>query len=172
MARKVGAIFARPLAALITGTVASLALSTVPVLGDIPTGLPQFIMPTFSSDTLFIVFEAAMILAALGAIDSLLTSLVADNMTRTRHNSNRELIGQGVGNTIAGFFGGIPGAGATMRTVVNIRTGGDQDFRNVAQSVVTGRCGGAGACWHQKSPMQCSRGFSSKWVTTLSMSHT
>ena len=113
-----------PLAALITGTVVSLSLSTVPVLGDIPTGLPQFIMPAFSSDTLLIVFEAAMILAVLGAIDSLLTSLVADNMTRTRHHSNRELIGQGVGNTIAGFFGGIPGAGATMRTVVNIRTGG------------------------------------------------
>ena len=125
-----------PLAALITGTVASLALSTVPVLGDIPTGLPQFIMPTFSRDTLFIVFEAAMILAALGAIDSLLTSLVADNMTRTRHNSNRELIGQGVGNTIAGFFGGIPGAGATMRTVVNIRTGGVTKISGMLHSLL------------------------------------
>ena len=125
-----------PLAALITGTVASLALSTVPVLGDIPTGLPQFIMPTFSRDTLFIVFEAAMILAALGAIDSLLTSLVADNMTRTRHNSDRELIGQGVGNTIAGFFGGIPGAGATMRTVVNIRTGGVTKISGMLHSLL------------------------------------
>ena len=64
------------------------------------------------------------ILAALGAIDSLLTSLVADNMTRTRHDSDKELVGQGIGNTIAGLFGAIPGAGATMRTVVNIRTGG------------------------------------------------
>ena len=125
-----------PLAALITGTVASLALSTVPVLGDIPTGLPQFIMPTFSRDTLFIVFEAAMILAALGAIDSLLTSLVADNMTRTRHNSDRELIGQGVGNTVAGFFGGIPGAGATMRTVVNIRTGGVTKISGMLHSLL------------------------------------
>ena len=125
-----------PLAALITGTVASLALSTVPVLGDIPTGLPQFIMPTFSRDTLFIVFEAAMILAVLGALDSLLTSLVADNMTRTRHHSNRELIGQGVGNTIAGFFGGIPGAGATMRTVVNIRTGGVTKISGMLHSLL------------------------------------
>ena len=125
-----------PLAALITGTVASLGLSTVPVLGDIPTGLPQFIMPAFSSDTLLIVFEAAMILAVLGAIDSLLTSLVADNMTRTRHNSNRELIGQGVGNTIAGFFGGIPGAGATMRTVVNIRTGGVTKISGMLHSLL------------------------------------
>ena len=125
-----------PLAALITGTVASLGLNTVPVLGDIPTGLPQFIMPAFSSDTLLIVFEAAMILAVLGAIDSLLTSLVADNMTRTRHHSNRELIGQGVGNTIAGFFGGIPGAGATMRTVVNIRTGGVTKISGMLHSLL------------------------------------
>ncbi len=125
-----------PLAALITGTVASLGLSTVPVLGVIPTGLPQFIMPAFSSDTLLIVFEAAMILAVLGAIDSLLTSLVADNMTRTRHHSNRELIGQGVGNTIAGFFGGIPGAGATMRTVVNIRTGGVTKISGMLHSLL------------------------------------
>ena len=125
-----------PLAALITGTVASLGLTTVPVLGDIPTGLPQFIMPAFSSDTLLIVFEAAMILAVLGAIDSLLTSLVADNMTRTRHHSNRELIGQGVGNTIAGFFGGIPGAGATMRTVVNIRTGGVTKISGMLHSLL------------------------------------
>jgi SulP family sulfate permease len=113
-----------PLAALIVGTVVSLGLSNVPVLGSIPTGLPEFIMPALSNDTVLIVFEAALILAILGAIDSLLTSLVADNMTRTRHRSNRELIGQGVGNVAAGFFGGIPGAGATMRTVVNIRTGG------------------------------------------------
>jgi SulP family sulfate permease len=125
-----------PLAALIVGTVASLGLSTVPVLGDIPTGLPQFIIPAFSSDTLLIVFEAAMILAVLGAIDSLLTSLVADNMTRTRHHSNRELIGQGVGNTIAGFFGGIPGAGATMRTVVNIRTGGVTKISGMLHSLL------------------------------------
>ncbi len=125
-----------PLAALIAGTIASLGLSTVPVLGDIPTGLPQFIMPAFSSDTLLIVFEAAMILAVLGAIDSLLTSLVADNMTRTRHHSNRELIGQGVGNTIAGFFGGIPGAGATMRTVVNIRTGGVTKISGMLHSLL------------------------------------
>jgi SulP family sulfate permease len=71
-----------------------------------------------------LVLEAAFILAVLGSIDSLLTSLVADNMTRSRHDSNKELIGQGVGNTVAGLFGGIAGAGATMRTVVNIRSGG------------------------------------------------
>ena len=125
-----------PLAALIVGTVVSLGLSNVPVLGAIPTGLPEFIMPSLSSDTVLIVFEAALILAILGAIDSLLTSLVADNMTRTRHRSNRELIGQGVGNVAAGFFGGIPGAGATMRTVVNIRTGGVTKISGMLHSLL------------------------------------
>ena len=125
-----------PLAALIVGTLVSLSLSNVPVLGEIPTGLPEFIMPSFSSDTLLIVLEAALILAILGAIDSLLTSLVADNMTRTRHRSNRELVGQGLGNVAAGFFGGIPGAGATMRTVVNIRTGGVTKLSGMLHSLL------------------------------------
>jgi SulP family sulfate permease len=125
-----------PLAALITGTLVSLALTDIPILGAIPTGLPEFIVPAFSSETILIVFEAAIILAILGAIDSLLTSLVADNMTRTRHNSNRELIGQGIGNMAAGFFGGIPGAGATMRTVVNIRTGGVTKISGMLHSLL------------------------------------
>lgn len=112
------------LAALIIGTLISVAFPGAPILGDIPTGLPSLIIPGFSADAMFLVFEAAILLALLGAIDSLLTSLVADNMTRTRHNSDKELIGQGIGNGIAGLFGGIPGAGATMRTVVNIRSGG------------------------------------------------
>ncbi|MEM6683507.1 MAG: SulP family inorganic anion transporter, partial [Pseudomonadota bacterium] len=114
------------LAALMIGTLLSLALPGAPVLGDIPTGLPQFVLPSFTLEQsiLLVMVKSAIILALLGAIDSLLTSLVADNMTRTRHNSDRELIGQGIGNSLAGLFGAIPGAGATMRTVVNIRTGG------------------------------------------------
>ena len=112
------------LAALLIGTLVSVAVPGAPILGDIPTGLPSLIIPSFEADAMFIVFEAAILLALLGAIDSLLTSLVADNMTRTKHNSDKELIGQGIGNSIAGFFGAIPGAGATMRTVVNIRSGG------------------------------------------------
>jgi SulP family sulfate permease len=124
-----------PLVALIVGTSVGLGLDSVPILGNIPTGLPSFIMPSVSSDALLIMMEAALILAILGAIDSLLTSLVADNMTRTRHDSNRELIGQGVGNMAAGFFGGIPGAGATMRTVVNIRTGGVTRLSGVLHAV-------------------------------------
>lgn len=119
-----GKIIPAPLAALIVGTLVGLFLTNVPILGNIPTGLPSFVVPTFEASAALVVLEAAFILALLGSIDSLLTSLVADNMTRTRHNSNKELVGQGIGNITAGFFGGIPGAGATMRTVVNIRTGG------------------------------------------------
>jgi SulP family sulfate permease len=125
-----------PLAALLIGTVLSVFISGAPVLGDIPTGLPSFIMPSFSQDTIYIVIEAAIVLALLGSIDSLLTSLVADNMTRTRHNSNQELIGQGIGNMVAGLFGGIPGAGATMRTVVNIRTGGATKISGITHSLL------------------------------------
>ena len=124
-----------PLVALIVGTLVGMGLDSVPILGHIPTGLPSFIMPSVSGDAFLIMMEAALILAILGAIDSLLTSLVADNMTRTRHDSNRELIGQGVGNMAAGLFGGIPGAGATMRTVVNIRTGGVTKLSGVLHAV-------------------------------------
>jgi len=113
----------------------SLALS-VPVLGDIPTGLPSLHLPVFDQSKALLILEAAFILAVLGAIDSLLTSLVADNMTRTRHDSNKELIGQGIGNTFAGLIGGIAGAGATMRTVVNIRSGGKYNVSGMVHALV------------------------------------
>ena len=124
------------LAGLIAGTVLSLFLGELPILGNIPSGLPEFHMPAFEQSAMLLVIEAAFILAILGSIDSLLTSLVADNMTRTRHDSNRELIGQGVGNAIAGLFGGIAGAGATMRTVVNIRSGGHTKISGMIHSAV------------------------------------
>ena len=112
------------LAGLIIGTLLSLVVKGAPLLGEIPTGFPALVVPELSREAFTLVLETAFILAVLGSIDSLLTSLVADNMTRTRHNSDRELVGQGIGNAFAGFLGGIPGAGATMRTVVNIRAGG------------------------------------------------
>ena len=124
------------LAALIIGTLASLVLKGAPLLGDIPTGIPSFILPSFTPDTFAVVLEAAVILALLGSIDSLLTSLVADNMTATRHKSNIELFGQGVGNAIAGLFGAIPGAGATMRTVINIRSGASTRLSGMVHSLV------------------------------------
>lgn len=125
-----------PLAALFIGTLASVFLPGAPILGDIPTGFPSFVVPTVELDSALVVIEAAFILAVLGSIDSLLTSLVADNMTRTRHQSNRELIGQGIGNSIAGFFGAIPGAGATMRTVINIRSGGSTRISGMIHALV------------------------------------
>lgn len=132
---KLGKVVPGALAALIIGTLVSLTLET-PVLGDIPSGLPEIHLPAFSQSSFLLILEAAFILAVLGAIDSLLTSLVADNMTRTRHDSNRELIGQGVGNTVAGLLGGIAGAGATMRTVVNIRSGGKERLSGMVHSLV------------------------------------
>ncbi|MBT3912121.1 MAG: SulP family inorganic anion transporter, partial [Verrucomicrobia bacterium] len=78
----------------------------------------------------------ALLLSLLGAIDSLLTSLVADNMTKTRHSPNKELIGQGIGNSIAAIFGGLPGAGATIRTVVNIKAGGQTRLSGMISGVL------------------------------------
>lgn len=125
-----------PLAALIAGTLVAYFAFEVPVLGSIPTGLPELHLPVFNGEKMFLVVEAAVILAVLGSLDSLLTSLVADNMTRERHHSNRELIGQGFGNTAAGLIGGIAGAGATMRTVVNIRSGGRSRLSGMVHALV------------------------------------
>ena len=106
--------------------------------GDIPSGLPEvrfdFLKVFVNFKVLIRIFEYAFTLAALGAIDSLLTSVVADNITKTKHNSNKELIGQGIGNVAAGIIGGLPGAGATMRTVININSGG----KNRLSGVVAG----------------------------------
>lgn len=111
----------------------------VPVIGDIPQGFPPLQIGTLVDippEFYTLILEAGVTLAALGAIDSLLTSVVADNVTRTRHDSNRELIGQGIGNGIGGLFGGIPGAGATMRTLVNIRSGGRNRVSGVIHALV------------------------------------
>ena len=94
---------------------------------EIPSGIPiphLEIFTSFSIGSITPYVFTALTLALLGAIDSLLTSVVADNMTKTKHNPNKELIGQGIGNSIGALFGGIPGAGATIRTVVNINSGG------------------------------------------------
>lgn len=116
------------LVALVVASVASFFLNwDVPLIGEIPSGLPSLQVDSiFSIDTsaYSLILEYAIVLAILGSIDSLLTSVIADNMTKTKHNSNRELIGQGIGNAIAGILGGIPGAGATKGTVININSGG------------------------------------------------
>ncbi len=134
---RIARILPSPLAALIAGTFAAYFVFTAaPKIGTVPTGLPQFYLPTVDLTNLPAIVQPALILALLGSIDSLLTSLVADSITRTRHNSNRELIGQGIGNTIAGLIGGIPGAGATMRTVINVRAGGRTWLSGALHSVI------------------------------------
>lgn len=134
------------LVALIAMTVVSLfcKLPKELTIGAIPSGLP---MPFFANDAVCLtdvnwlsVLKAALIpgltLAGLGSIDTLLTSVVADNITKTKHNSNKELIGQGIGNAIAGLFCGLPGAGATMRTVVNVKSGGRTQLSGVVHALL------------------------------------
>ncbi len=107
--------------------------------GPIPVGLPKIQLGLFAVfadwEHWLHIFEYALTLAFLGGIDSLLTSVVADNMTKTRHDSDQELIGQGIGNMGAALIGGLPGAGATMRTVVNIRNGGKTRMSGVIAGI-------------------------------------
>ncbi|MDX1409357.1 MAG: SulP family inorganic anion transporter, partial [Saprospiraceae bacterium] len=108
-------------------------------IGEIPSGFPGLQIGIFSDLNLSMVTPyifTALSLAALGAIDSLLTSIVADNLTKTKHNPNKELVGQGIGNSIAALFGGIPGAGATIRTVVNINSGGKTKLSGMVAGVL------------------------------------
>lgn len=108
--------------------------------GGVPTGLPALHLDFFGvfADTghLMLILEFAFTLAALGAIDSLLTSIVADNITKTKHDSNQELVGQGIGNMGAALIGGLPGAGATMRTVINANSGGKTKISGVIAGVL------------------------------------
>ena len=106
---------------------------------EIPSGLPIPNLEIFTSFKLGNITPyifTALTLALLGAIDSLLTSVVADNMTKTKHKPNKELVGQGIGNSIAAVFGGIPGAGATIRTVVNITSGGKTKLSGMIAGVM------------------------------------
>jgi len=106
---------------------------------EIPSGIPEIkweIFSGFSINSISPYIFTALTLALLGAIDSLLTSVVADNMTKTKHKPNRELVGQGIGNSIAALFGGIPGAGATIRTVVNINAGGKTKLSGMISGIM------------------------------------
>lgn len=135
--KKIAARVPPPLIAIVVGTLAGVLLfRTAPVIGDIPTGLPQMRVPSITLADLPVMLRFALVLAFLGSIDSLLTSLVADSVTRVHHDSNRELIGQGIGNVAAGLFGGIAGAGATMRTLVNIRAGATSRLSGAIHAVV------------------------------------
>ncbi len=136
--RKISQWVPSPLLALLIVTPLSLIFfgdGAIDRIGDIPRGVPSLSLPSFNK-YLPIIFKAGLVLAVLGAIDSLLTSLVADNISQTKHNSDRELIGQGIGNAVAGLFSGLPGAGATMRTVINVKSGGSTPISGMVHSVV------------------------------------
>jgi len=137
--RRLRRIVPPPLLAVVVGTV--IAVIVLPeggyrAIGTIPTGLPEVVVPRFTLGRVTQILIDGGILAVLGAIDSLLTAMIADSLTRERHDSNRELIGQGLGNLFSGLFGGLPGAGATMGTVVNIQSGARSPVAGIIRSVV------------------------------------
>lgn len=121
---RLGRVLPSPLLAIVGGTLLALWLGNTPLLGTMPSGFPLPHVPQFDFALLNQMLVSAAILAALGSVDSLLTSLVADNVTRSFHDSDKELVGQGIGNLVAGLFGGIAGAGATVRTLSNVQAGG------------------------------------------------
>ncbi|MEM6837048.1 MAG: SulP family inorganic anion transporter [Cyanobacteria bacterium P01_C01_bin.120] len=128
-----------PLVALIVCTLLSVVLfpnGEIARIGEIPQGLPQIQWPQLSLNQMQAIVGYGLMLAILGAIDSLLTSLVADNISRTRHDSEKELVGQGIGNLLSGLFGGLPGAGATMRTVINVQAGGRTPLSGMVHAIV------------------------------------
>ncbi|EWH09462.1 low affinity sulfate transporter [Catenovulum agarivorans DS-2] len=138
---KITRIVPAQLIALVLITIASLYLidgSDIRRIGEFSVGLPEIVVPTFTADQWQTMVLEASVLGMLGCIDSMLTSVIADNLTRTEHKSNKELMGQGVGNLMSGLFGGLPGAGATMGTVVNIQAGARTAWSGVTRVVVLG----------------------------------
>jgi len=133
--KRIGRMIPSPLIAIVVCSLAALVLADVPVIGAFPGGAPQPQPPLFDLGQLNHMLVSAAVLAALGSVDSLLTSLVADNVTRSYHDSDKELVGQGIGNMVAGAFGGIAGAGATIRTLSNVQAGGRTPLSGVVHSV-------------------------------------
>ena len=140
--KKITSLVPSSLVALVAVTLAAVffvPVGAVPIIGEVQRGLPPLHLDLFTGFTdLGLVSQMvgfALSLAFLGAIDSLLTSVVADNMTKTRHDPNQELIGQGLGNMAASLIGGLPGAGATMRTVINIQSGGKTRISGIVAGV-------------------------------------
>ncbi|MBD1919149.1 MULTISPECIES: SulP family inorganic anion transporter [Cyanophyceae] len=112
---------------LVAGTLLALTVfsgAELRLIGEIPTGLPSLQLPSFTADQVRVMLVDGLVLGMLGCIDALLTAMIADSITRTQSDADKELIGQGIGNMMSGLFGGMPGAGATMGTVVNIQAGG------------------------------------------------
>ncbi|ENM3732663.1 SulP family inorganic anion transporter [Vibrio cholerae] len=105
-------------------------------IGEIPAGLPSIVVPTFTSDIVVTMVIDALVLGTLGCIDTLLTAVIGDSLTRKEHDSDRELQGQGIANMVAGLFGALPGAGATMGTVTNIQVGARSPLSGVTRALM------------------------------------
>ena len=126
-----------PLVGLAVGALLGVMwLNGAPTIGRMPAGLPGLELGLPSAGFLAGAVQPAIVLALLGSIDSLLAALVADSLTGSRHNPNRELVGQGIGNVAAGLIGGLPGAGATVSTVTNIRAGGQTPVSGILRAVL------------------------------------
>lgn len=131
-----------PLVALIVLTTAQAifqfpSVSTIgTAFGEIPRGLPSFHLPDITLSRMVELIGPAFAIAMLGAIESLLSAVVADGMTNTRHHSNQELIGQGVANILSPLFGGIAATGAIARTATNVRNGGNSPIAGIVHVVV------------------------------------
>ena len=124
------------LVALVVMTAASVAFGVdTPRIGAIPGGLPALVIPDLTFDQVTLVTLGAIQFALLGAIDTLLSALLVDSLTKSHHDSNRELIGQGIGNMGAALVGGLPGAGANIRTIVNIEAGGKTRLSGVVHGL-------------------------------------
>ncbi len=127
------------LVALVIGTLVSLTLfadADLRRIGAIPTGLPSLVLPTVGPTQITVMILDGIVLGILGCIDTLLTAVISDSLTRAEHDSNKELIGQGIGNLMSGLFGGLPGAGATMGTVVNIQTGATSALAGITRALI------------------------------------
>ncbi|BDA70885.1 sulfate permease family protein [Calothrix sp. PCC 7716] len=139
MPAKIKRIVPPQLVALIVGTIVSLTVfgnADIRRIGEIPVGLPTIQMPTFTPGQVTVMLVDGVMLGILGCIDTLLTAVIADSLTRTEHKSDKELIGQGIGNLISGLCGGLPGAGATMGTVVNIQTGAKTAVSGLTRALI------------------------------------
>ncbi len=139
MPQRLARLLPPQLLALVVGTLVAvwvIGSGDYRAIGEIPSGLPSLHLPTFSPTQWQTLLVDALVLAMLGAIDALLTSVIADSLTRTQHNSDKELIGQGLGNLVSGLFGGLPGAGATMGTVVNIQGGARTALSGLARAAI------------------------------------
>ena len=135
--KKISKIVPSALIALFVVTIISVFLGlNVATIGEIPSQLPDFILPTFDILQLNTILTFAITLALLGSVDTQLTSVLVDSKLKTNHNSKKELIAQGVGNTACSFFGAIPGAGATMRTVVNMKNGATTRISGITHAIV------------------------------------